>query len=129
MVRNGMETSSSSRLVHIHRPETGIGSYLPLRQGPFLLTPAPEESEDGSVDSASDVAYILCRSKNQDGDNAGDPEDEDGETDVREENLGVLLMVHGSGRIDVCLDTDKVSALWENNHFSNPVRLNNLYRL
>jgi nucleoporin NUP82 len=73
----------------------------PLRQGPFLLQPAPltlDGSEDGD---ATDILYLSF--------DHDDETDDDGET----ERLGVVLMVTQDGRVDVCLDVDKVEARWE----------------
>jgi hypothetical protein len=109
-------TESSARLVHVRRPEIGIGSQAPVRQGPFLLTPAPDELEEGTGEDASDITYVLCSSNPPQFDMAsvdndlGELRDEPRR---REEDLGVVLVAHGSGMIDVCLDTDKVHALWE----------------
>ncbi|KAG9039651.1 hypothetical protein FRB95_009232 [Tulasnella sp. JGI-2019a] len=109
-------TDMPSRLVHIRRPESGIGSQVPVRQGPFLLTPAPDELEEGNGEDASDITYILCSSNPQQCDTAWTNEDINelpSEPRRREEDLGVILVAHGSGMIDVCLDTDKIHALWE----------------
>ena len=69
-----------------------------MRQGPFLLQPAPLDL--GIIEStASDIAYIL----------AGD-EDSDEDT----EPLGVVVIVFSDGRVDMCLDTEKIEARdWE----------------
>jgi nucleoporin NUP82 len=78
----------------------------PLRQGPFLLQPAPltlDGSEDGE---ATDILYLSF-------DNDDEPDD-DGET----ERLGVVLVVTQDGKVDVCLDVDKVEARWETRQVS-----------
>ncbi|KAG8881216.1 hypothetical protein FRB97_009785 [Tulasnella sp. 331] len=108
-----------SRIVHVRRPETGIASQTPVRQGPFLLTPAPDEPEDGIGEDASDIVYIMSSSNDQQLDTAPTdeyPEESRNELRRREENLGVVLVAHGSGMVDVCLDTDKIHALWDDSH-------------
>jgi nucleoporin NUP82 len=77
-----------------------------LRQGPFLLQPAPI-TLDGS--EGGDVTDILYLSFDKDDEN-----DDDGET----ERLGVVLIVTQDGKVDVCLDVDKVEARWENRQVS-----------
>jgi len=68
-----------------------------MRQGPFLLQPAPLDL--GIIEStASDIAYIL----------AGD-EDSDEDT----EPLGVVVIVFSDGRVDMCLDTEKIEAQFD----------------
>jgi nucleoporin NUP82 len=78
----------------------------PLRQGPFLLQPAPltlDGSEDGD---ATDILYLSF--------DHDDETDDDGET----ERLGVVLVVTKDGSVDVCLDVDKVEARWETRQVS-----------
>jgi nucleoporin NUP82 len=78
----------------------------PLRQGPFLLQPAPltlDGSEDGD---ATDILYLLF--------DHDDETEDDGET----ERLGVVLVVTKDGSVDVCLDVDKVEARWETRQVS-----------
>ena len=78
----------------------------PLRQGPFLLQPAPLML-DGS--EGGDVTDILYLSFDKD-----DEADDDGET----ERLGVVLTVTQEGKVDVCLDVDKAEARWETRQVS-----------
>ena len=78
----------------------------PLRQGPFLLQPAPltlDGSEDGN---ATDILYLSFDND--------DETDDDGEM----ERLGVVLVVTQDGKVDVCLDVDKVEARWETRQVS-----------
>lgn len=103
-----------SRFVQIRRPDTGVASLEPTRQGPFLLSPAPEESEDGD-DEASDIIYVLSSSapKERVEDSNLEPRDS---TQAKEENLGVILVAFGSGMVHIGLDTDKVHGLWDVPH-------------
>ncbi len=84
----------------------------PLRQGPFLLQPAPltlDGSEDGD---ATDILYLSF--------DHDDETDDDGET----ERLGVVLVVTKDGKVDVCLDVDKVEARWETRQVSVKCSIN-----
>ena len=81
-------------------PPTTIKS-LPLRQGPFLLQPAPHNLEGSEGGNATDITYLSF---------GNSFEDVEGET----ERLGVILIAFQDGKIDVCLDVDKVEARWEN---------------
>ena len=95
---------AASRSILLHPPTTMKTS--PLRQGPFLLQPAPltlEGSEDGD---ATDILYLSFDND--------DENDDDGET----ERLGVVLVVTQDGKVDVCLDVDKVEARWETRQVS-----------
>jgi nucleoporin NUP82 len=72
-----------------------------VRQGPFLLQPAPHSLEGSEGGDATDIAYISF---------GHDTEDEgEGET----ERLGVIMIAYQDGKVDVCLDVEKVEAMWE----------------
>lgn len=82
------------------------------RQGPFLLQPAPPEigpGDDDAENSATDIVYLTL------------DEDEDA-TEGATEKLGVIGIVYQDGKVDICLDTDKVEAKWDlqsvGTHFS-----------
>lgn len=88
-----------SRSFSMHPPMT-IKSQ-PMRQGPFLLQPSPRSLEDSEGGDATDIAYLAF---------IRDDDDEDaGET----ERLGILIVTHQDGKVDVCLDVEKVEARWE----------------
>jgi nucleoporin NUP82 len=91
---------AESRYVLMHPPTT-IKS-APVRQGPFLLQPSPLSVEGSEGGDATDVVYLAFGSDDED--------DSEGET----ERLGVILIAYQDGKIDVCLDVDKVEARWEN---------------
>ena len=78
----------------------------PLRQGPFLLQPAPLTLDGSEDEDATDILYLSF--------DHDDETDDDGET----ERLGVVLMVTKDGKVDVCLDVDKVEARWETRQVS-----------
>jgi nucleoporin NUP82 len=73
----------------------------PLRQGPFLLQPAPLTLDGSEECDATDILY-LSFDKDDDVDDVGETE-----------RLGVVLVVTQDGKVDVCLDVDKVEARWE----------------
>ena len=76
---------------------------LPLRQGPFLLQPAPRTLADSEGGDATDIAYLAFGTESYDRDNeVSDPE-----------HLGVILVSYQDGRVDLFLDVEKVEARWE----------------
>jgi nucleoporin NUP82 len=73
----------------------------PMRQGPFLLQPSPCLLEDSEGGDATDISYLAF---------IRDDDDEDaGET----ERLGIVIVTFQDGKVDVCLDVEKVEARWE----------------
>lgn len=92
---------SPSRSVPISAPT--IVKSRPTRQGPFLFQPAPQELGDGLGGSATDLVYI----------NVEGVSPLHSEEDGTEERLGVLGVVFSDGKIDICLDVDKIEAMWE----------------
>ncbi len=96
---------TSSRNVSLHAPSTIKVS--PSRQGPFLLQPSPRILENSEGGAATDIVYLSF--------GEGYDDDEGSET----EHLGVVMVVYQDGRVDVCLDVEKVEARWDNkvSHF------------
>jgi nucleoporin NUP82 len=82
-------------------PPSNNNKHKPLRQGPFLLQPSPLTIEGSEGGDATDIIYTVL----------GNEEDEeyDGET----EKLGIVMIAYQDGKVDVCLDVDKVEARWE----------------
>lgn len=78
----------------------------PLRQGPFLLQPAPLTLTGSEEGDATDILYLAFDKDDEFGD--------DGET----ERLGLVLVAFQDGKVDVCLDVDKVEARWESRQVS-----------
>lgn len=100
---------AASRSVLMHPPTT-IKSH-PARQGPFLLQPAPRLLEGSEGGDATDIAYLTF----------GDDMDEDNDGDGGEtEHLGVVIVAYQDGKVDVCLDVEKVEARWESKQVSHP---------
>jgi nucleoporin NUP82 len=90
---------AESRAVSVHPPTTVKSE--PVRQGPFLLQPSPLSISGSEGGYATDIVYLAF---------GNDDEDNEGET----EHLGVIMIAYQDGKIDVCLDVDKVEARWEN---------------
>jgi nucleoporin NUP82 len=98
-----------SRSVPITAPS--IVKSRPVRQGPFLFQPAPQELDQGPGGSATDMVYITVE-----GTSLLHP-DEDGS----EERLGLFAVAFSDGKIDICLDVEKVEATWETSQVSEHV--------
>lgn len=93
-----------SRPVPMHPPHT-IKS-APLRQGPFLLQPSPTVLDGSEGGDATDIAYLTFIN------------DDDQENDGETERLGIVMITYQDGKVDVCLDVDKVEARWERKQVS-----------
>ena len=96
---------SITRSVQVQAPSSLTGK--PAVQGPFLMQPAPVELDGVSDGEATDLMYIV----------RGSSFTEDENDDMRE-RLGILLLVYQDGRVDVCLDVEKVEARWESDRVS-----------
>lgn len=90
-------TSSRSVLMH---PPTTVPHHV-ARQGPFLLQPSPRTLEGVECGDATDIVYLTF--------GADDDDESEGETD----RLGIILVAYQDGRVDVCLDVEKVEARWD----------------
>ncbi|KAJ7699929.1 hypothetical protein B0H17DRAFT_1157979 [Mycena rosella] len=93
---------ASSRSVLMHPPTTI--KARPARQGPFLLQPAPRTLAGSDGGDATDIMYLAFGADEDAEDDA-----EGGET----EHLGVVVVAFQDGKIDVCLDVEKVEARWD----------------
>ena len=91
---------AAPRSVLMHPPST-IKSQ-PLRQGPFLLQPAPRIIEGSLGGDATDITYLAF------GTDDDDPEDDEKDT----ERLGIVLVAYQDGKVDLFLDVEKVEARW-----------------
>ncbi|EKM59400.1 uncharacterized protein PHACADRAFT_114086 [Phanerochaete carnosa HHB-10118-sp] len=98
----GTAYPSKSRSVLMHPPTTMRTQAI--RQGPFLLQPAPLSIEGSDGGDATDVVYLAF--------GADSDEEDEGET----ERLGVVLVAYQDGKVDVFLDVEKVEARWERKH-------------
>ena len=99
----GTAFPSVSRRVPIHPPTTLKSK--PKRQGPFLLQPSPRNLDGSDGGDATDIIYLAFG-----GDFLADDDDDDGSATER---LGAILVAYQDGRIDTCLDVEKVEARWE----------------
>jgi nucleoporin NUP82 len=105
-VRSARESSRASQawddadcVVRI-RPPADTGRGLPVRQGPFLLRPAPRELDDAES-TGTDLHYFRYTPARND-----ESEDEDAV-------LGVFLIASSSGKVDVGLEVETVEAMWQ----------------
>ncbi|KAG9099424.1 hypothetical protein FRC06_005294 [Ceratobasidium sp. 370] len=90
----------------IHAPVSA--SYPPALQGPFLLQPAPKEFGDGV---ASDIIYL--------GIEVDDQVASKGVQSNGSDSVPLVLIAYSDGKVDVCLDVEKVEAKWmKANNFS-----------
>ena len=72
------------------------------RQGPFLLQPAPQELDGEIEEKANDIAYIHYSPTST----PGSMERSDSAT------LGVFMVSYNDGKIDICVEVEKVEARW-----------------
>ncbi|KAF5393939.1 hypothetical protein D9757_000165 [Collybiopsis confluens] len=90
-----------SRSVLMHPPTTIKASLA--RQGPFLLQPSPRLLQGSEGGDATDITYVsYCQI----------PEGDIAEDGVPE-NLDVILITYQDGKVDICLDVEKVEARWQ----------------
>ncbi|KII94618.1 hypothetical protein PLICRDRAFT_47645 [Plicaturopsis crispa FD-325 SS-3] len=101
----GTVSPEISRPVLVHPPTTM--KTRPLRQGPFLLQPSPRSLDGSEGGDATDIAYLAF----------GDAYDDDNEGET--ERLGVVIIAFQDGKVDVCLDVEKVEARWDNREVSS----------
>lgn len=99
----GTAFPSVSARVPIHPPTTLKSK--PKRQGPFLLQPSPRNLDGSEGGDATDIIYLAFG-----GDFLAADDDDDGSATER---LGAMLVAYQDGRIDACLDVEKVEARWE----------------
>lgn len=95
----GTSYPAPSRTVTLHPPQTL--KHRPRRQGPFLLQPAPRELSGSNFTDATDIVYLSFGN-----DGVGDEDNE-------RERLGLVVIASQDGKVDVCLDVDKVEARWD----------------
>lgn len=92
------------RMIAINAPTTFDGKSTKLkRQGPFLLQPAPRDLDTALDSAACDIAYI-----NYSGTGAMSTER------VQEDDLelGVFVVSYSDGKVDICVEVEKVEAKW-----------------
>ncbi|KAJ4473481.1 hypothetical protein C8R41DRAFT_888262 [Lentinula lateritia] len=105
-----------SRSVLIHPPT--IIKAPPARQGPFLLQPSPRMLDESEGGDATDIVYL---SYSQTEETVSDAED------GVAENLDVVLITYQDGKIDVCLDVEKVEARWKSKNANHDLPMLAVY--
>ena len=95
-----------SRSVLMH-PPTVVG-LQPARQGPFLLQPSPRILDGSDAGDATDMTYVAFGLGQDESDSGNEPM-----------HLGTILVANRDGRIDVCLDVEKVEAKWDSKQVSS----------
>ncbi|KAG8902298.1 gamma-tubulin, partial [Tulasnella sp. 403] len=105
--------SNWNQSAHIRRPTNGLFANPPARQGPFLLQPPPAEFEE-SFSDACDILYIAygCAGSDGNGTILGKLESNLSAEVAFREPLGVVLVAHSDGRVDIILDLEKVEGKW-----------------
>ncbi|KDE05844.1 hypothetical protein MVLG_03787 [Microbotryum lychnidis-dioicae p1A1 Lamole] len=102
-----IQDSLKDHLVHLTAPRFGAGNATPKVQGPFLMQPEPIEldhGEDCELETlATDMMYLYYEP--QDRMREGDKEVKIG--------LGVVGIAYLDGKVDLCLEVEKVEARWE----------------
>ncbi|QRW16097.1 nuclear pore complex protein [Rhizoctonia solani] len=94
----------------VHAPVSH--SFPPARQGPFLLQPAPKELGDGL---ASDIVYLNIQVPNElIGNGLADPKNSPDGT-----SISVIAIVYSDGKVDVCLDLEKIEAKWAKSNLAS----------
>ncbi|KAH8830692.1 hypothetical protein DL96DRAFT_1707496 [Flagelloscypha sp. PMI_526] len=105
--RGSKSPSFSLKETVLVQPPQNLKKQNPTRQGPFILRPFPSGLEHSTiVNEVTDMTYLSL---------GGHILEEDGEDQFEAENLGVLLLAYKDGRVDLCLDVDKIEARWEVN--------------
>ncbi|ELU45770.1 Nup88 domain-containing protein [Rhizoctonia solani AG-1 IA] len=94
----------------VHAPVSH--SFPPARQGPFLLQPAPKELGDGL---ASDIVYLNIQVPNElIGNGLADLKNNPDGT-----SIPVIAIVYTDGKVDVCLDVEKIEAKWAKSNLAS----------
>lgn len=91
----------NSHKTHVTVQPPRNNKYPVARQGPFLFQPAPRDLGGTEEESeATDIKYLEVGAEGCD-------------DDVDSERLGAVAIAYQDGRVDICLDTEKVEARWE----------------
>ncbi|KAL0581995.1 hypothetical protein V5O48_000053 [Marasmius crinis-equi] len=97
-----------SRSILMHPPT--IIKSSPSRQGPFLLQPSPRLLDGSEGGDATDITYLSL---------GRDYEKEAEDDESSAENLGFLLLTYQDGKVDICIDVEKVEARWDSKHIAS----------
>ncbi|KLO19835.1 hypothetical protein SCHPADRAFT_864426 [Schizopora paradoxa] len=112
--------SSSAQFISLHPPKSFTSK--PAKQGPFLLQPSPSELPNSPGAEATDIAYVTLG-------NAFSEDDDTSEQSLTSERLGVLVIAYQDGRVDVCLDLEKIEAKWESKTSSKDLPMLAVYEV
>lgn len=96
-------TDPESSHITVHYPSHFRA--IPIRQGPFLFQPAPRELEDSAESLACDIVYTTLQSSID----GGDPGSSNTGGSRR---MSSVLVAYTDGKLDVCIDCEKVEAQW-----------------
>ncbi|WAQ81583.1 hypothetical protein PtA15_1A925 [Puccinia triticina] len=92
------------------RKERFKALVTPLRQGPFLLTPSPIETNENEEETVSDLLhfrYSALSSTRQRNSAAAEPNP----ADPNNAGVGVFVIAYQS-RLDVCIEVEKIEPRW-----------------
>ncbi|KAI5479721.1 nuclear pore complex, nucleoporin 88 family protein [Pseudohyphozyma bogoriensis] len=101
LAEDAMDVDDVHRLVKISPPAMARSSQ-PTRQGPFLLQPEPAILDHDFESSACDLTYVSYESSR-----VGKEQDDDSGA-----ALGVFAITYTDGKVDLCLEVEKVEARW-----------------
>lgn len=96
-----------NQVVPVQRPI--IIKVDPVVQGPFLLQPAPDEKElaEGFGEGACDLLFVSYRKSQKKAKETPSSPD-----------ISLLLIAYQNGRVDICVDLEKVEPVWHLNSVS-----------
>ncbi|GAA5826203.1 hypothetical protein JCM11251_007206 [Rhodosporidiobolus azoricus] len=77
--------------------------FTPSLQGPFLLQPAPAELDNGADSRACDIAYLSY---------SPSPSPSSFSSEDTAPGVGVIAIAYADGKVDLCLEVEKVEARW-----------------
>lgn len=102
-----MDLDPQDRLVKINAPSVGyLGGMKTRRQGPFLVQPESVELSSEIESFACDIAYISYTSLNSTTGTSHAYRETNGGA------LGVFVISYNDGKVDLCLEVEKVEARW-----------------
>lgn len=100
-----VDPADVNRMVDITLPSMARSTPASL-QGPFLLQPAPAELPYGLESRACDLTYISYQSSGVVGKEISE------EKEKHAPGLGVFAITYSDGKVDLCLEVEKVEARW-----------------
>lgn len=104
-----MDVDPQERAINLNAPSLAyMGGVKSRRQGPFLMQPAPVELDDEIESFACDMAYISYSPSVTGTGSVADAQRVEAEGAA----LGVFVLSFSDGKVDVCLEVEKVEARW-----------------